>query len=390
MEYRIAIRNNIVPMGLKQLSQAGLITQNEFLGCDGILIRSERLAIDDIPTSCKAISRAGVGVNTLPVDELTERGVVVFNTPGGNANSVKELVIAGLLVTSRPIIPAVQWTSGIADDVNDLSKMIEERKKDFVGTEIAGKTLGVIGLGAIGVQVSNAAESLGMEVLGYDPYITVLAAWGLSSRVQRMDSLEQLFQKSDYITIHVPLNEQTEQMINAQILQHSKQGLCMLNFARGELVNINDILTAIKRGQIRKLITDFPAREFLQNEAIIVTPHLGASTIEAEENCARIAATQLVDFLQNGNSVNSVNFPHCKVERSTPYRTTITNLNVPSIVGQITAVLARERINIQDFTNRHKGNIAYNIIDTDKPVPQQALAEIAEISGMVGVRQLNQ
>lgn len=387
MEYRIAIRNHISSTGLKQLSQAGLTAQKELSECDGILIRSERLAIDAIPASCRAISRVGVGVNTLPVEELTERGVVVFNTPGGNANSVKELVIAGLLVASRPIVPAVQWTSEITRDVSDLTSMIEERKKDFTGTEISGKTLGVLGLGAIGVQVSNAAESLGMEVLGYDPYITVLAAWGLSSRVQRMDNMEQLFRRSDYITIHVPLTEQTAQMVNAQILQHSKPGLCILNFARGELVNTGDMLTAIKHGQVRKLITDFPSREFLQNEAIIITPHLGASTIEAEENCARMAAMQLVDFLRNGNITNSVNFPHCKAERSSPYRITITNFNIPSIVGQITTLLARERINIQDFTNRHKGKIAYNIIDTDKLVSKQVLAEIADINGTVEVRQ---
>lgn len=386
MNYRIAIRNSIADSGLEQLSRAGFLAQTEFTKCDGILVRSERLDIASIPESCKAIARAGVGVNNVPVDELTERGVVVFNAPGGNANSVKELVIAGLLLASRPIVKAVQWTSEISPSTEDLHNLIESRKKEFVGSEISGKTLGVIGLGAIGVQVSNAAESIGMEVLGHDPYITVLAAWGLSSRVQHVDKLEKLFKLSDYITIHVPLNEQTRNMIDAKILEYSKPGLCILNFARGELVNVTDTLAAIKKGRVRRLITDFPSPELLQNNAVIITPHLGASTIEAERNCARMATVQLIDFLQNGNIVNAVNFPNCKVERSTPHRITITNINVPSIVGQITSILASEKINIQDFTNRHKNYIAYNIIDTDVAVSEKAIAAITEIEGVVAVR----
>lgn len=387
-KYIIAIRNNISEKGLGHLTDTEYVQQHAFDSCDGIIVRSETLPHEHIPHTCKAIARAGVGVNNIPVTQLTERGVVVFNTPGANANSVKELVLAGLLTASRPIIPAIQWVRSLNTQRASIDQLIEEQKTAFTGAEIAGKTLGVIGLGAIGVHVSNAAESLGMRVMGYDPYITVLSAWGLSSAVQHVDSLQRLFKQSDYVTLHVPLNETTKHMINADILRHAKRGLTVLNFARAELIDMHALHDALEAGKIARCITDFPHANFIHDDRIIAMPHLGASTTEAEENCAVMATNQLVQYLKHGNITNSVNLPTCIVERSTPYRLTIINKNIPNIVGQVTTILAADKINIQDLTNRHKDTIAYNIIDLDQPASEQAISQIKKITGIIAVRSL--
>ena len=388
MKENICVLNNIAESGLRIIRDAGFTLRDTLDDCCAILVRSHRLSADDIPQSCLAVARAGVGVNNIPVEDMGARGTVVFNTPGANANSVKELVIAGLLLASRPISEALEWMRGIDTTHSELERVVEQGKRQFAGCEILGKRLGVIGLGAIGVEVSNAAEALGMHVLGYDPFITVRSAWGLSRNVEKIERLDRLCAQSDFITLHVPLTKQTAGMINQDILRNIREGAVLLNFSRAELIDHGALRTALNRERMRLYVSDFPHRDLMGNKRALMLPHLGASTMEAEENCARMACEQLVSYIRYGNIVNSVNFPTCVVDKSNHYRITIANRNVPTIVGQITAYLADEKVNIQDFTNRHYDGIAYNIIDTDVPPSDDALHRISAIDGVLSIRRI--
>lgn len=354
---------------------------------DGILLRSQKLHDMEFGPELKAIARAGAGVNNIPVDRCTREGIVVFNTPGANANSVKELVISGLLLSSRRIHEGLRWVESQGAS-EGLSKAVEKEKSSFAGPELAGKTLGVVGLGAIGVMVANAAENLDMEVIGFDPYLSVESAWGLSRSVRRASSLEALLAESDYISLHVPLNDGTRSMINAESLAAVKAGARLLNFARGGLVDTDAVLAALEKGSLSRYVTDFPEPSLQDNEKVLAIPHLGASTPEAEENCAVMAARQLRDFLETGNIVNSVNFPDCEVHATENARIVITNENVPNMLGQYTAILAEEGINILDLLNRHRDSIAYNIIDLDRPASKEALDRIRGIEGVIRVREI--
>ncbi|MCX7725294.1 MAG: phosphoglycerate dehydrogenase [Chitinispirillaceae bacterium] len=386
--YKIQTLNKISQRGLNIFIQNNYEVASEILNPDAILVRSFNMLDMEIPSSVKAIARAGAGVNNIPVDKCTEKGVVVFNTPGANANGVKELVIAGMLIASRKIIPAVQWAKSLIGKGDEVPKLIEKGKSNFVGPEIKGKTLGVIGLGAIGVMVANDGVALGMKVIGYDPYISVEAAWGLSREVKRAKTLEMLIADSDYITMHVPLNDSTKGMMGREKFAIMKKGTYLLNFSRGGLVKNDALFEALDNGTVAAYITDFPDEELLKHDKVIAIPHLGASTPEAEDNCAVMAANQLIDFLENGNIKNSVNFPDCDLGRVTNCRIIVANRNIPNMVGQITSILAEEKINIADMINKHKGDYAYNIIDLDEIVGETLLEKIKKIDGIIMVRRI--
>ncbi len=387
--YRIRTHNKISPKGLSMLNSNLFDVGENLEDPDAILVRSYKLHDTEFPESVKAIARAGAGVNNIPVERCTNAGIVVFNTPGANANSVKELVISGLLLSSRKIHEGLEWVQTLRDKGDEVSALVEKEKSSFAGPEIAGKTLGVVGLGAIGVMVSNAAVALGMDVVGFDPYLSVESAWGLSRSVGRARNLDALLSQSDYISLHVPLNGSTKNMIDARALSKIKPGARLLNFARGGLVNDQDLLSALDAGTLSVYVTDFPEAELLGNAKVLAVPHLGASTPEAEENCAIMAARQLGEFLLRGNIVNSVNFPECQLDYSNNERILIANRNIPNMVGQITTILADANINIQDLINRHYEEIAYNIIDLDAPVPAPSLQKIKGIDGVIALREIH-
>lgn len=384
--FKIQTFNRISTAGLELFSRDLYEVASEILNPDAIIVRSFDLNTMEFPPSLKAIARAGIGVNNIPVDRCSEMGIVVFNTPGANSNSVKELVITGLLISSRKVIQAVQWAKSLVGKGEQVSELIEKGKSQFAGPEIKGKNLGVIGLGSIGVMVANDALSLGMHVMGYDPFISVDSAWGLSREVKRAKGLESLLSHSDYITLHVPLTEHTKGMINKERFGMMKKGVRLLNFARGGLVVREDLKEAISKGIVSCYVTDFPDEELLQMENVIGIPHLGASTPEAEENCALMAVQQLKDFLERGNIRNSVNFPDCEMDLTGEKRILIANRNIPTMVGQITAVLAEEGINIADMLNRSKGNFAFTIIDIDSDISQKSIEKIRNIHGVLSVR----
>lgn len=387
--FKIQTLNKISPRGLDKLPREKYETASEILNPDAILVRSLKMHDMEIPETVKAIARAGTGVNNIPVDKCTERAIVVFNTPGANANGVKELVLTALFISSRKIFDGMVWAKELVGKGDEVPKLIEKGKSDFAGPEINGKKLGVIGLGAIGVMVANDAIALGMEVVGYDPYISVEAAWGLSRNVNRAASLDRLLIESDYVTIHIPLNDNTKGMLNYEKLSLMKKGVKLLNFARGGLVNNRDLIRAIDEGIISVYITDFPDEELLKTENVLCLPHLGASTPESEDNCAVLAVNQIRNFLENGNIKNSVNFANCEMARSPgSYRIIIANKNVPNMVGQITAILAEEKINISDLINKHREDNAYNIIDTDSKISEELIARIREIDGVIMVREV--
>ncbi|MBD3317649.1 MAG: 3-phosphoglycerate dehydrogenase [Chitinivibrionales bacterium] len=386
--YKIQTLNKISPRGLDLFPREDYEIASEILNPDGILVRSFKMHDMELPPSVKAIGRAGAGVNNIPVEGCTDRGIVVFNTPGANANGVKELVIAALFITSRNIIPAVAWAKELKGKGDQVPKLVEKGKSQFAGPEIAGKKLGVIGLGAIGVMVANDAAALGMEVIGYDPFISVEAAWGLSRNIQRAVGLESLVAEADYITIHAPLTNNTRGMINHDKLALMKKGVRILNFARGGLVNNADLKEALAEGGVGAYMTDFPDDDLLHIDNVIPLPHLGASTPEAEDNCASMAVTQLRNYLEHGNIKNSVNFPDCEMAPSDGGRLTVANRNVPNMVGQITAILASEGLNIDDMINKHHDGLAYNIIDFDGELTEEAAGKIRGIEGVVMVRVL--
>src|SRR3989338_162354 len=355
---------------------------------DAIVVRSYELHNLKINKSMKAIGRAGAGVNNIPIDKCTENGVVVFNTPGANANAVKELVICSMLLASREIIAGVNWTASQKDLGDKVPEHVEKNKKLFSGTEIMGKCLGVLGLGAIGIPVANAASALGMRVIGYDPYISIENAWKLSTTVEKADTIEYLLANSDYITLHVPLTNGTKGMVNSDTLAKMKNGVKLLNFSRGELVISEDLKKALDSGKVGKYITDFPSCDVLEAKNVVCVHHLGASTEEAEENCAVMISNQLADFLKNGNIANSVNFPACKLERNGHGRITVVNKNIPGMIEKITDILAEEKLNIAGMINKSRDNIAYNIFNIDGKINDAAIGKIESIEGIVKVRKL--
>lgn len=385
--FKIRTLNAIDPEGLSILPLGHYEIASEIPNPDAIILRSHKMHGMELPPSLKAVARAGAGVNNIPIEKCTEKGVVVFNTPGANANGVKEMVIAGLMLASRDIIDGAIWAKSLIGKGNKIPALIEKGKKNFVGQEINGKTLAVIGLGAVGVLVANAAKSLGMNVIGYDPYISVEQALKLSNRVNWVKGIEVLLTQADYVTLNIPLTPETKGYINKDKLKMMKNNVRILNFARGELVDINDLKAAIASGKVAKYITDFPDEEMLKIDNVIAVPHLGASTKESEINCAVMAINQLKDFLENGNITNSVNFPTAKMERHEGCRILIANKNIPNMVSQISSILAIENINIDSMLNRKYNGIAYNIIDiTQKTINKSVIKKLNEIDGVSMVR----
>jgi len=383
--YAIQTLNKISSRGLDRLPREQYETATELSRPDAILVRSSKINGEEIAETVKAIARAGAGVNNIPVEFCTEKGIVVFNTPGANANSVKELVLTGLFISSRRIPEAISWVQSLNRD-DEIPRLVEKEKSRFAGPEIQGKKMGVIGLGAIGVLVANSALNLGMEVAGYDPFISINAAWGLSPNVKKASSLDQLISESDYISLHIPLTDKTRGIIDKNQFDLMKKGTRLLNFARGGLVNNESLKNAIDQGKVSYYITDFPDGDLLGNPHIITIPHLGASTPEAEENCAVMAADQLKRFLETGNIVNSVNFPSCSMDYDGNYRLLVTNRNIPNMVGQISTLLAEEGFNIMDMMNKHKNGIAYNIIDVSAAPDANLMHRLRSIEGVVMVR----
>lgn len=387
--YKIQTLNKISSKGLNHFPLDNYEVASDINNPDAILVRSQDMHGMELSESVKAIARAGAGTNNIPIAELSEKGVVVFNTPGANANAVKELVITGLLLASRPVIAANKWVEGLAGKGDEIPELSEKGKSQFVGPELKGKTLGVIGLGAIGAMVANLAIKFGMEVIGYDPFLSVNAAWSLDHNVKHAETLDTLLTKSDYVTLHVPQTNDTKGMINANTLKIMKNGVRILNLARGGLVNNADILDAIASGKVAALVTDFAAEEFIGNPKIICLPHLGASTPEAEENCAEMAVKELRDFLENGNIVNSVNFPRTVTDNPIPAggtRLCVSHKNEPGMVSKFTTILGEAKLNIAGMINQNRGDIAYNIIDVDGVVQNETVESLATIEGVTKVR----
>lgn len=385
--FKIQTLNKIDPDGLKQFPLDNYEIASEFQNPDAIIVRSQTMHDMDLPKSLKTIARAGAGVNNIPIEKCTEKGIVVFNTPGANAHAVKELIIAGLLLSSRGIAQSIEWAKTLIGKGDEVPKLVEAGKKNFAGNEIRGKTLAVIGLGAIGVLTANAAQALGMEVLGYDPYISVKHAWRLSRNVKRAEGIEVLLSNADYVTINIPQTAETKGYINKDRIAMMKNGVRILNFARGGLVNNTDLNAALESGKVSCYVTDFPDEEVLKMKNVIAIPHLGASTAESETNCAIMAADQVRDYLEKGNIINSVNFPEAEMERNGGPRIIIANKNVPNMVSQISSLLASEGLNIANMLNKNKADIAYNIIDIDGDMPSTDLEEkLCAIDGVFMVR----
>ena len=380
--FNILTLNKIAKCGLDQLNDNYKITDDANVDADGIILRSFKMHDMELPESLKAVARAGAGTNNIPVDKCSEKGIVVFNTPGANANAVKELVIAGMLLASRDVIGGVAWANTLTGD--DVDKQVEKGKSNFAGCEIKGKTLGIIGLGAIGILVANAAYALGMEVIGYDPYLSVDSALKLSRHVKKANSPEEVYAAADYITIHVPLMDSTRNTINAETIAQMKDGVIILNFARGGLVNNADIKKALADGKVAKYVVDFADSETVNQPGIINIPHLGASTAESEDNCAVMAAQELADYLENGNILNSVNFPNCSLPEDNIGRIAIAHKNIPNVIAKFTEALSS--VNISDMINKSKGELAYTIINTDHAIPAEAIEKLNQIDAVIRVR----
>lgn len=382
---KIKLLNKISPSGLEILEGAGYKCAEDIDEPDGVVLRSASMHEMEIPESVRAIARAGAGTNNIPVDKCSEMGIVVFNTPGGNANAVKELTIMGVLLSARKSFPAMQWVQGLKGEGDKVPGLVEKGKSKFTGPELKGKKLGVIGLGAIGVMVCNTASHFGMEIYGYDPYLSVDAAWNLSRSVKHARSLKEIYENCDFITLHVPLTGETRGMINSQSIASMKSGVRILNFSRGELVDDNDILAALEEKQVYCYITDFPNDALLGHPGVIALPHLGASTPESEDNCAEMAAAQLKDFLETGNIKNSVNMPNVQVGRSSRARVTVIHRNVPNMISQITGAVGK---NINNLTNNSRGEYAYSLIDLDGAVSAEILDKLKSIDGVIRVREI--
>ena len=383
--YKYHCLNPISPVGLEKFSSEYQETDN-IQEADVVLVRSADMKSMDLPGNLKAIGRAGAGVNNIPLGKCSEEGIVVFNTPGANANGVKELVIAGMLLASRDIVGGIEWVES-EQNVEDIGKLAEKKKKQFAGREISGKKLGIIGLGAIGVLVANAATHLGMEVYGYDPYISVEAAWNLSRTIKHINDLSIIYKECDYITIHVPLTDETRGMINAEAISQMKEDVVLLNFARDLLVDEKALVEALENGRVRKYVTDFANPVVAGAKNTLVTPHLGASTEEAEDNCAKMAVKELRNFLENGNIKNSVNYPNCDMGTCvTAGRIAINHRNTVNMISSFSKVLGDAGINISDMTNKSKGNYAYTLLDVQTRPYQEVIEKLEKIDGVLRVR----
>ena len=383
--YKYHCLNPISAVGLDQLDE-NYVNVETAKGADAILVRSAKMHEMEFDKNLKVIARAGAGVNNIPLERCAEEGVVVFNTPGANANGVKELVIAGMLLAARDIIGGINWVQEYEAD-GDIAKITEKKKKVFAGTELEGKKLGVIGLGAIGVLVANAAVHLGMEVYGYDPYVSVDSAWRLSRNIHHAKTADEIYKECDYITVHVPALEDTKGMINKDAISLMKKGVVILNFARDVLVNQEDIVDALVSEKVRCYVTDFPTKEIVGVRGAIVIPHLGASTEESEDNCAKMAVAEIRDFLENGNITHSVNFPDCDMgAKGEGERITILHKNIPNMIGQFTALLAEKNMNIEVMTNKSRKEYAYTMLDVDGTVSEDVEAQLAAVEGVLKVR----
>ena len=383
--FRIKTLNKISHLGLDLFPKDKYEVADDIANPDAILVRSADMNQMEIPSGVMAIARAGAGYNNIPVSSCSEKGIVVFNTPGANANGVKELALAALLLSSRDIIGGINWTRANAEK-QDIADLVEKEKAKFAGPEIKGKTLGIVGLGAIGVMVANDALALGMKVIGYDPFISVDAAWNLSSSVIRADKLESLLAKADYVTLHIPQSEETKGLFDAEKFNIMKKDARLINLSRAALVNDKDVIVALESGKLNAYVTDFPTAAAASCEKVICIPHLGASTPEAEDNCAIMAVNQIKDFLETGSIVNSVNFARCKIDQRFPFRLLVVNRNIPNMVGQITTNLANANINIQDLINHHRDDYGFIIIDTEQQIPPSVIEQIRKVDGIIRVR----
>lgn len=384
--YKILTLNNISIQGLERFPRDLYEVASEIQHPDAIMVRSHNMHDMTIPDTVIAIGRAGAGVNNIPVASMSKRGIPVFNAPGANANAVKELVIAGMLLAARNICPAWEYARHIEGEDAELNKQVEAGKKKYVGFELPGRTLGVIGLGAIGVQVANAAHALGMKVIGYDPEITVQSAWKMASDVEQAASVDDLLSQVDFVTFHVPLIDATRNMINADRLKNMRDGVVLLNFARNGIIDDEAVVAAIDSGKVRAYVSDFPSNLLKQHPQVITLPHLGASTREAEENCAIMVADQLRDYLENGNVRNSVNFPKVYMKRNGGRRIAVVNENIPNMLGQISTTLADSGLNIVDMINKSRGDLAYSLVDVEGEVCDACVSRIAETPGVLAVR----
>jgi D-3-phosphoglycerate dehydrogenase len=385
--------NNIAADGLAVMASKNIkdVSDNP----DGLMLRSHKLSAEEFGNNLSAIARAGAGVNNVPIEDATDLGVVVFNTPGANANAVKELVICGMLLSSRGILDGINFAMNLDSNDSDIvNQMLEAQKKTFAGNELAGKTLGIVGLGAIGSMLAQASQALGMKLVGFDPHISIDSAWRLPREVEKAETLEDLLKKSDYVSLHVPLVEATKNLINADNLKYFKLGSRLINLSRGGIVNSNDVIQALENGKLSKFVTDFPTPELIARSTkqsdVILLPHLGASTKEAEVNCAVMAANQLVNFLQEGTIINSVNFPNVSQERSTPHRLIIINKNEPGMISKITDSIASLDLNIADMTNKSRNEIAINLIDLEHEASDELIKQLQSIDHVLKVRSINQ
>ncbi len=384
--YNIKTMNKISQVGMKRFDTAKYTCGDDIAAPDAIMVRSAALHDMEFGPELKAIARAGAGVNNIPVDRCSKEGIVVFNTPGANANAVKELVLTGMLISSRKVVPAIEWAKTLSGQGDEVGKLVEKGKSAFAGPELSGKTLGIIGLGAIGMLVANTAVNLGMEVYGYDPFLSVDAAWGLSSRVHHSVDVHEIYEKSDYITIHVPYNKDTDSMINADAIASMKDGVRIMNFARGELVSTKDVTAALSDGKVAAYVTDFPNDDLLGVDGVIAIPHLGASTPESEDNCAKMAADELIDYLENGNIKNSVNLPNVSMPKAGEKRICIIHDNKPNIIAQLSSAVSSKNINIENMMNKSKKDYAYSILDIDGDVLDSIKSEMEAIDGVIRVR----
>ena len=386
--FKVLLLNQISPAGLKHLPHDRYVAAKNIADPDAILVRSQDMHAMPIPASVRAIGRAGACTNNIPVAALSQRGIPVFNAPGGNANAVKELVLAGMLLASRNLAGALKFTDGLVGAGEDFERQVEDGKKQFAGFELAGHTLGIVGLGRIGCLVADAAIKLGMQVLGYDPDITVDAAWSLPSQVRKAHSIDEVLRTAHFITLHVPLVAATRDLIGARNIDTLRAGAILLNFSRDAIINEDAVLGALASRRLKSYVCDFPSAKLRGHPQVIATPHLGASTREAEDNCAVMVADQLRDYLEDGNIRNAVNFPDVAMARESPYRVAIANANAPNMLGQISTTMARAGLNIHNMLNNSRGEMAFTLVDVDSAVPAAVIAELAAIAGVLAVRYL--
>lgn len=384
--YTIQTLNAISPVIYNHLPQDSYTVAKETAAPDAIIVRSASMLDMELPASLQSIARAGAGYNNIPVDKCTEAGICVFNTPGANANAVKELTLAGLLLASRDIIGGVEWVKELKPGETSVAKQVEKGKSQFVGPEIQGKTLAVMGLGAIGVLVANAAATLGMKVIGYDPFISVENAWALSTTIQRATSLDAMLAGADYVTVHIPLSDKTRNMIDEQVLAKMKPSAALLNFSRAELCDTAAVLAALQAGRLRKYVIDFPTEAVIGQPGVIALPHLGASTPESEDNCADMAALQTRDYLETGSIRNSVNLPACELEPAEKHRITVIHKNIPNMIAQITAQLAGANVNIEHLVNKSRKDVAYTVVDSLDDLPADIVETLSAVEGIIRVR----